>query len=322
MPYSNLGETTASRRSGTSSLHVKNFDSAATAYNTNGDMSSHTVSLTSGYDILGYGWNSTAGGRLGHNSGAAIDGMVVHRDGYYERKTAWFLPNGQQPDTGHGHAPHTFPISNPDGLNMIGIKDATLDVSVTGLTSNQPHTITFRAASLQGVNRGLPLIGGQYAPSGTGTTVSLSWVGLHQAAAPIDTLTPAIMVSGNTTAAFSTYTYTLTPDVTSGLLRFYAAPLPGMSTNSGNGAFITNIQVTAPSAPQQTDGEPLFAFSNNELNLVRIKGGQNVSASSDNYGVLTVDLDTTPTDADYANLAAGRLYIDTQNGHVLKMKPN
>ena len=39
------------------STAVKNFDSAATAYNINGDMSSHTVSMTSDYDILGYNWN-------------------------------------------------------------------------------------------------------------------------------------------------------------------------------------------------------------------------------------------------------------------------
>ena len=74
--------------------HVKNFDSAATAYNTNGDMSSHTVSLTSGYDILSYGGTSSTGGRLGHNSGTAIDGMVVYRVNSSDRRTAWFPNKG------------------------------------------------------------------------------------------------------------------------------------------------------------------------------------------------------------------------------------
>ena len=162
--------------------NIKNFNSAATAYNTNGDMSSTTgLTLTSQYDILGYGSYSTTGGRLGDNSGTAIDGMVVYRANESERRTAWYLPNGRTPNTGHGHHIHTFPISNQDGLNMIGLKDATLDVTVTGLTPNQQHTITFRAASLEGANRNLPLVKGQYAPSGTGTTVTVSWVGLNQA---------------------------------------------------------------------------------------------------------------------------------------------
>ena len=146
---------------------------------------------------------------------------------------------------------------------------------------------------MQGVNRDLPIGCGAMAPSGLGTPVTLSWVGLNQSAQTVATLTPTIMVSGNTTAAFNpAHTYSFTPTVTSGVVRFYAAPLPGMSTNSGIGAFLTNIQVTAPNPPQQTVGECLFAVSNNQLNLMRIKGGQNITASSDNYGVLT--LDTNP----------------------------
>ena len=95
-----------------------------------------------------------------------------------------------------------------------------------------------------------------------------------------------------------------------------------MSTNLGNAAFLTNIQVPAMSPPQQSQGQGVFEVKNNILNLMRIKGDNGISTSGDNYGILTVALDASsmPTEADYANLASGRVYIDSSDANVLKMK--
>ena len=63
----------------------------------------------------------------------------------------------------------------------------------------------------------------------------------------------------------------------------------------------------------------MFEVTNNKLNIMRIKPGSNITATPNNYGVLTVDL-AQRTEADLANMVTGQIYVDTQNGHVLKMK--
>jgi len=285
--------TSTGTSSGTSSgiSAVKNFDSAATTYNTNGDLSLFDFTLTSGtFKVLEHGVDS------GNDSGTLITGWYVYRSSSYNYTAAWLIESGATPSAGNNPQ---FAITSPDGTNLLGLKDAKAEVTLTALVPNTEHILTFKAASKEGTDR----LNG-HVSTNLPTPVKVEWIGTNQSAETLTIsgdITPPLLVSGNTGAAFEEYTYTITPTTTTGKVRLTASPIGGgFHSNNGSAAWITDLHVTSNLVPQQSDGEQIFSVTDGDkLNLMRIKGGANIDVTP-SYGVMTVAL-ALPTAYDSSN---------------------
>ena len=99
------------------------------------------------------------------------------------------------------------------------------------------------------------------------------------------------MESGNTSDAFNngdgpdgkyTYTITVQPNTTAGVIRFHCPNFGIGDDNSGHVAWITNVQVSSQNIFEQTEGQPIFDVTEgNKLNIMRIKGGTGIDITSE-----------------------------------------
>ena len=258
--------------------NIKNYDNPG-SFNTNGDFTTHNLVLES------YGTNINTINMMGVNTGANtntnITGWVISRSAAADDRNVWYSANGMTPAL--TKAAHRPAVTTPTSKPSLSLKGSQIVTSFSNLTDGETYTVKFYASHYH------------YSANNTGNAGGKLVAKIKQSGYSDITIFddyPTRMASNTNTAPYFQHiqqSFTASGTGTYTELVFYYVDRGSDNRNM----FIADVQVVSSTPPQQTDGEGLFAVSSNQLNLKRIKGGQNITASSDNYGVLTIDSDVT-----------------------------